>query len=48
MSETQFLKKYFNNLKSLISDEKYYDDLIKVKQILKETHSSGKKNYDIW
>lgn len=43
MSETQFLKKYFNNLKSLISDEKYYDDLIKVKQILKETHSSGKK-----
>ena len=29
MSETQFLKKYFNNLKSLISDEKYYDDLIK-------------------
>ena len=43
MSETKFLKEYFNNLKSLIDNEKYIDDLIKVKDILKKTHSDGKK-----
>ena len=43
MSETKFLKEYFNNLKSLLSNEKYFDDLIKVKEILKQTDSFGKK-----
>lgn len=43
MSEIKFLKDYFNSLKSLIDNEKYSDDLIKVKDILKKTHSIGKK-----
>ena len=43
MSEINFLKEYFNSLKSLIDNEKYFDDLIKVKDILKKTHLSGKK-----
>ena len=43
MSETKFLKEYFNDLKSLLSNEKYFDDLIKVKEILKQTDSLGKK-----
>ena len=48
MSEIKFLKKYFNSLKSLIDNEKYFEDLIKVKEILKKTHSNGKKNNDFW
>ena len=37
MSEINFLKEYFNSLKSLIDNEKYFNDLIKVKDILKKT-----------
>ena len=43
MSEIDFLKKYFNNLKNLLNNEKYFEDLIKVKNILKKTHQEGKK-----
>jgi len=43
MSEIDFLKKYFNNLKNLLDNEKYFEDLIKVKNILKKTHQEGKK-----
>ncbi len=43
MSEIKFLKEYFSNLKSLLDNEKYFDDLVKVKNILKKTHSNGKK-----
>ena len=43
MSEIKFLKEYFNSLKSLIDNENYFEDLIKVKDILKKTHSNGKK-----
>ena len=42
MSEIDFLKKYFNNLKNLLDNEKYFEDLIKVKNILKKTHQEGK------
>jgi D-sedoheptulose 7-phosphate isomerase len=43
MNETKFLKNYFNSLKELINSEKYLEDLIKVKNILLETNSAGKK-----
>ncbi len=43
MSEKQFLQNYFKNLISLFNHEKYLDDLLKVKQILKETNKQGKK-----
>ena len=43
MSEKQFLQNYFKNLISLFNHEKYLDDLLKVKQILKETNKKGKK-----
>ena len=43
MSELNFLKNYFSSLKNLLNNEKYYEDLIKVKEILKSTHSKGKK-----
>ena len=43
MSDKKFLQSYFENLKSLISQDHYIDDLIKVKEILKNTHSKGKK-----
>ena len=35
MSEKQFLQDYFKNLINLINPEKYLDDLLRVKQILK-------------
>ena len=43
MSDINFLKDYFNNLKKLIDNEKYFENLVKVKDILKKTHSEGKK-----
>lgn len=43
MSEVEFLKLYFGNLKKLISNESYLEDLVSVKKILIETHKNGKK-----
>jgi len=43
MSDKEFLNSYFINLKKLINNENYINDLIKVKDILKSTHSAGKK-----
>ena len=42
MSEVEFLKSYFGNLKKLISNESYLEDLVSVK-ILMETHKMEKK-----
>ena len=43
MQEKDFLKKYYNTFKELLDIEKYSDDLIKTKNILKDTQSIGKK-----
>ena len=43
MSDIQFLKNYFSNLKNLLSNEKYFEKLTEVKDILKKTHINGKK-----
>tara|TARA_B110001452_G_C15079559_1_gene376712 strand:+ start:77 stop:643 length:567 start_codon:yes stop_codon:yes gene_type:complete len=43
MNDLEFLKDYFQKLNDLIGDNKYFENLIKVKKILKETHSIGKK-----
>ena len=43
MSDKVFLNEYFNNLKGLLVNQKYIDNLVLVKDILKETHASGKK-----
>ena len=43
MSDIKFLKNYFTSLNSLLNNDKYFNDLIKVKEILKKTHSEGKK-----
>jgi len=43
MSEINFLKNYFTSLKKLLDNDKYLKDLISVKNILKATHSNGKK-----
>ena len=43
MSDIKFLKEYFKNLKELLNNENYFEDLVKVKDILKKTHSEGKK-----
>ena len=43
MNDLRFLKDYFQKLNDLIGDNKYFENLIKVKKILKETHSIGKK-----
>mgnify|MGYP001300420205 CR=1 FL=1 len=37
MEEIKFLDKYFNDLKVLLSNQNYFQDLIKIKQILIET-----------
>ena len=42
-SDIEFLKKYFASLKNLLSDEKYFKDLVQVKEVLKKTHLDGKK-----
>jgi len=41
--EQNFLKNYFKTLKDLIDVEKFNNDLIYVKNILKLTHQEGKK-----
>ena len=43
MSDIKFLNNYFSNLKNLLSNDKYLEDLVRVKKILKKTHSEGKK-----
>tara|TARA_B100000900_G_scaffold377105_1_gene360282 strand:+ start:115 stop:681 length:567 start_codon:yes stop_codon:yes gene_type:complete len=43
MSEIDFLKNYFSNLKNLIDNEKYLKDLILVKEIMQKTHSDSNK-----
>ena len=43
MSDIKFLKNYFDNLKSLFGNDKYLEDLVRVKDILKKTHSDGNK-----
>ena len=43
MNEKEFLKKYFHNLKLLLDNNEYMEKLISTKNILKETHSAGKK-----
>ena len=43
MSDIKFLNNYFDNLKNLLSNDKYLEDLVRVKEILKKTHSEGKK-----
>ena len=43
MSDIKFLKNYFEDFKKLLSNEIYYENLIEVKNILKKTHSIGKK-----
>ena len=42
MSDIEFLKMYFGSLKDLLNNEKYLEDLVRVKKILKETHSEKK------
>ena len=43
MSDINFLKEYFDRLKVLIDKEEYLENLIKVKKILLDTNSKGKK-----
>ena len=43
MSDLKFLKKYFSDLKDLLNNEKYFEDLVKVKEVLQKTNSEGKK-----
>ena len=43
MSDIKFLKEYFASLKELLNNENYLEDLVRVKEILKKTHSQGKK-----
>tara|TARA_B100001559_G_C16256155_1_gene509321 strand:- start:84 stop:650 length:567 start_codon:yes stop_codon:yes gene_type:complete len=43
MNDLDFLKKYFQRIISLISSEIYYEDLVKVKNILLKIHSDKKK-----
>ena len=43
MSDIEFLKKYFASLKELLNNENYLEDLVQVKEVLKKTHSQGKK-----
>ncbi len=43
MSDLKFLNNYFDEIRKLLSEEKYFEDLVKVKDILIKTHSEGKK-----
>ena len=43
MSDIKFLKVYFASLKELLNNENYLEDLVQVKEVLKKTHSQGKK-----
>ena len=38
MSDIKFFKKLFYKFNSLLNNDKYFNDLIKVKDILKKTH----------
>ena len=42
-SDIKFLQEYFKSLKELLNNENYFEEIVKVKDILKETHSEGKK-----
>ena len=48
MSDKKFLKDYFSNLKNLLNNEDYLEDLIITKDILKKTHVDGKKTMIFW
>ena len=43
MKDFDFLKKYFKKIINLIDDEKYLNDLLKVKDILIKTLNNKKK-----
>ena len=43
MNDIEFLKNYFKQLQNLIGNEKYLNDLVKVKEILLKTHQNKKK-----
>ena len=43
MSDIKFLKEYFASLKELLNNENYLEDLVRVKEILKKTHSQERK-----
>ena len=43
MSDIKFLQDYFSNLKDLLSNEKYFEKLIEVKNILKKGNLNRKK-----
>ena len=43
MSDIQFLKNYFDSLTKLLNNENYFKELVKVKNILVDTNSKGKK-----
>ena len=43
MSDIQFLKNYFYSLTKLLNNENYFKELVKVKNILVDTNSKGKK-----
>ena len=42
-SDIKFLQEYFKSLKELLNNENYFEEIVKVKDILKKTHSEGKK-----
>ena len=43
MKDNEFLKNYFKQLQDLIRNDKYFGDLVKVKEILLKTHQNKKK-----
>ena len=43
MTDHNFLKKYFLDFKKLIQEERYIEDLISVKEVLKKTSLNNKK-----
>ena len=48
MNDIEFLKNYFKQLQNLIGNEKYLNDLVKVKEIFLKNYQNKKKNNDIW
>ena len=44
MSDLKFLKKYFSDLKDLLNNEKYFEDLVKVKKFCKRLIPREKSN----
>ena len=45
--DNEFLKNYFKQLQDLIGNDKYFGDLVKVKEILLKTHQNKKKQCGI-